>query len=202
MALGFCCGPLFSKPPAARQRVLLAAGAAATAAFFVVRALNVYGDPAPWSVQPTSAFTALSFLNTTKYPPSLAFLLMTLGPALLILAKLERGSFSRANPLIVFGLTSTDWPGGVNPDYPTGGSVCFYQGTNYTGAELCMSSGRVIHDLALLGIDNGFSSIKVFGASAAVCRDRDFQSYCERIISDQPVLDQYLRRALSSIRVY
>lgn len=103
---------------------------------------------------------------------------------------------------IVFGLTSTDWPGGVNPNYPTGGSVCFYQGTNYTGAELCMSSGRVIHDLALLGIDNGFSSIKVFGASAAVCRDRDFQSYCERIIADQPVLDQYLRRALSSIRVY
>lgn len=103
---------------------------------------------------------------------------------------------------IVFGLTSTDWPGGVNPDYPTGGSICFYSGTNFTGSELCLNSGRVIHDLALLGLDNGFSSVKVNGASAAACRDRDFQSYCERIIADQPVLDQYLRHALSSIRVY
>lgn len=103
---------------------------------------------------------------------------------------------------IVFGVTSTDWPGGVHPDYPTGGTVCFYQGTNFTGSELCLGTGRVIDDLALLGLDNGFSSVKVFDTSAAVCRDRDFQSYCERIIADQPVLDQYLRRALSSIRVY
>ena len=103
---------------------------------------------------------------------------------------------------VVFGLTSTDWPGGVNPDYPSGGSICFYSGTNYTGSELCLNSGRVIDDLALLGLDNSFSSVRVNGASAAACRDRDFQSYCERIIADQPALDQYLRRALSSIRVY
>ncbi|MGB3338732.1 MAG: SH3 domain-containing protein [Devosia sp.] len=103
---------------------------------------------------------------------------------------------------IVFGLTSTDWPGGVNPDYPTGGSICFYSGTNFTGSELCLGSGRVIHDLALLGLDNSFNSVRVHGASAAACRDRGFQSYCERIIADQPVLDQYLRHALSSIRVY
>ena len=103
---------------------------------------------------------------------------------------------------VVFGLTSTDWPGGVNPNYPEGGSICFYSGTNYTGSELCMSAGRVIKDLALLGIDNGFASVRVLGASAAACRDRDFQSYCERIIADQPALHPYLRRALSSIRVY
>ena len=103
---------------------------------------------------------------------------------------------------IAFGKTSADWPGGVNPNYPTGGTICFYQGTNFTGAELCLSSGRVIPDLALLGLDNRFSSARVYGASAAACRDRDFQSYCERIIADQPVLDQYLRHALSSIRVY
>lgn len=103
---------------------------------------------------------------------------------------------------IVFGLTSTDWPGGVNPDYPAGGSICFYTGTNYTGSAFCVGSGRVISDLALLGIDNSFSSVKVNGASAAACRDRGFQSYCERIIADQPVLDRYLQRALSSIRVY
>lgn len=103
---------------------------------------------------------------------------------------------------IAFGKTSTDWPGGINPDYPTGGTICFYQGTHYSGGELCLGAGRVINDLALLGIDNGFSSVRVYGASAAVCRDRDFQSYCDRIIADQPVLDQYLRRAVSAIRVY
>ncbi|KRA50183.1 SH3 domain-containing protein [Devosia sp. Root635] len=103
---------------------------------------------------------------------------------------------------IVFGLTSTDWPGGVHPDYPSGGSMCFYTGANFTGAEFCFGSGRVIHDLALLGLDNSFSSVRVNGASAAACRDRGFQSYCERIIADQPALDPYLRRALSSIRVY
>lgn len=103
---------------------------------------------------------------------------------------------------VVFGLTSTDWPGGINPNYPTGGAICFYSGTNFTGSELCMNSGRVIHDLDLLGLDNGFASVKVMGASAAVCRDRGFHSYCERIIADQPALHPYLRRALSSIRVY
>jgi len=103
---------------------------------------------------------------------------------------------------ISFGKTSADWPGGINPDYPNGGSICFYTGANFTGSELCLSTGRVINDLALLGIDNSFSSARVFGTSAAVCRDRDFQSYCERIIEDQPVLNQYLRGALSSIRVY
>lgn len=110
-----------------------------------------------------------------------------------------------AKQFIVFGLTSTDWPGGVHPDYPQGGpgSVCFYQGANYAGGALCVGPGRVIHDLALLGLDNSFASVKVEGnVSAAVCRDRGFQSYCERIIASQPALDQYLRRALSSIRVY
>lgn len=105
---------------------------------------------------------------------------------------------------IVFGLTSTDWPGGINPDYPAGGGIiCFYQGTNFSGGEFCVRSGRVIHDLALLGLDNSFASVRIEGsASAAACRDRDFQSYCERIIASQPALDPYLRRALSSIRVY
>lgn len=103
MALGFCFGPSFAKPASERRRILLAAGAGATIAFVIVRGLNVYGDPAPWSVQPSSIFTALSFLNTTKYPPSLSFLLMTLGPALVMLAWFERVSWSRHNPLIVFG---------------------------------------------------------------------------------------------------
>jgi len=103
MALGFCIGPVFSKSPARRQRMLLGIGAGMTVAFVIVRALNIYGDPLPWSAQPSAAFTVLSFLNTTKYPPSMSFLLMTLGPALLALAWLDRRELSRSNPLIVFG---------------------------------------------------------------------------------------------------
>lgn len=103
MALGFCFGPVFARPPRARRRLLLGAGAGATLAFIAIRAFNIYGDPAPWSPQPSAAFTVLAFLNTTKYPPSLSFLLMTLGPALIILAVLDRRPLSRSNPLIVFG---------------------------------------------------------------------------------------------------
>jgi hypothetical protein len=78
-------------------------GFALIAAFIVVRDINIYGDPTPWSRQSSSLFTILSFINTTKYPPSLDFLLMTLGPALAILGWLERFHFSFNNPLIVFG---------------------------------------------------------------------------------------------------
>jgi uncharacterized membrane protein len=103
MALGFCCGSLFQMEPSRRRAVLLRAGAAATIAFVIVRAINVYGDPAPWSSQPTAVFTLLSFLNTTKYPPSLLFLLMTLGPALLVLAWFDARQIKVTNPLVVIG---------------------------------------------------------------------------------------------------
>ena len=103
MALGFCFGPLFRKSGEARRRAFIGIGAGLTIAFVIARALNVYGDPAPWSAQPSAPMTVMSFLNTTKYPPSLAFLLMTLGPALLILGVFEKLSFARSNPLIVFG---------------------------------------------------------------------------------------------------
>jgi uncharacterized membrane protein len=103
MALGFCLGPLFLDRPERRQRVLITTGASIAVGFILLRMINAYGDPSPWTPQATSAFTGLSFLNTTKYPPSLAFLLMTLGPGLLLLGVFERFSFARSNPLIVFG---------------------------------------------------------------------------------------------------
>jgi uncharacterized membrane protein len=101
MALGFALGALYQQPAEQRRRLLVRLGLAAMAAFVVLRAVNVYGDPVPWSAQPRGAlFTVLSFLNCQKYPPSLLFLLMTLGPALLLLALLERASF---RPLATLG---------------------------------------------------------------------------------------------------
>ena len=103
MAAGYCLGEVFTWDAARRQRFLLRLGLALTVAFVLLRAINVYGDPNPWSHQRSPLFTVLSFLRTTKYPPSLQFLLMTLGPALIALAFLERRRFSFDNPLIVFG---------------------------------------------------------------------------------------------------
>ena len=103
MALGFSFGPVLLMEPARRQRLMLAAGAAMTVAFVLLRALNVYGDPSPWSHQRSGVFTILSFLRTTKYPPSLQFLLMTLGPALIALALFDRTRARWVDRVVVFG---------------------------------------------------------------------------------------------------
>jgi uncharacterized membrane protein len=97
MALGFCFGSILKNEPAARQRITLRLGLATTAAFVGLRWLNVYGDPSPW----TSG--VLSFLRTNKYPPSLLYLLMTLGPALILFSWLDRRERALPNPMIVFG---------------------------------------------------------------------------------------------------
>ena len=107
MAVGYALGPLFQRPAAERFRWLLGLGAAATAAFFVLRLPNGYGDPHPWAAQLTSLFTVFSFFNVEKYPPSLLFILVTLGPALVALAALERwagaGARRVGGRLAVFG---------------------------------------------------------------------------------------------------
>ena len=103
MGAGFCLGQLFSRPPPERQRIFLALGLALVAAFVVLRYVNGYGNPVPWSSQPSALFTLLSFLNTTKYPPSLQFLLMTLGPALILLAYFDRRQPADGHPLVVIG---------------------------------------------------------------------------------------------------
>ncbi|MES1183978.1 MAG: heparan-alpha-glucosaminide N-acetyltransferase domain-containing protein [Myxococcales bacterium] len=103
-ALGFGLGSWYQKPPPERQRLLLRCGALATLGFVLLRAVNIYGDPQPWSTQARgSAFTVLSFLNCQKYPPSLAYLLMTLGPALIVLALLERVPARSWQPIVTFG---------------------------------------------------------------------------------------------------
>jgi uncharacterized membrane protein len=103
MALGFCFGEVLLLAPDERRRIMRRIGVALTVAFFVIRTIDHYGDPAPWSAQKSPLFTLLSFLNCTKYPASLDFLLMTMGPALIALAWLDRHPLSASNPISVFG---------------------------------------------------------------------------------------------------
>jgi uncharacterized membrane protein len=98
MAAGYVAGPWFEAPAPPRRRWLRLAGGVSLLLFASLRATNWYGDPAPWSVQPRGAgYTALSFLNVTKYPPSLLFLSLTLGAALVLLSLAARlpGRLSR-----------------------------------------------------------------------------------------------------------
>jgi uncharacterized membrane protein len=92
MLLGYCFGRLYTKEFTAelRKKWLLIIGTTATALFVIIRAINIYGDPESWSTQNSSTFTFLSFLNTTKYPPSLLYTLMTLGPSMIFLAFAEK----------------------------------------------------------------------------------------------------------------
>jgi uncharacterized membrane protein len=106
MALGYAFGALYQKDARERRRWLLLAGTVATALFVVLRAINIYGDPSRWTSQKNTLFTILSFLNTTKYPPSLLYLLMTLGLALLMLAWFEANQSAAGglrNALVTFG---------------------------------------------------------------------------------------------------
>ncbi|MFL5617415.1 MAG: DUF1624 domain-containing protein [Gemmatimonadaceae bacterium] len=105
MAAGYVFGRLYTMDAADRHRLLVRLGVAIIATFVVLRATNLYGDPSKWSIQPRgAAFTVLSFLNLTKYPPSLLYLCMTLGPAILLLAFLERERRGRlAMALVQFG---------------------------------------------------------------------------------------------------
>jgi uncharacterized membrane protein len=103
MAAGYVCGPWMAPNFPHRRRRLAAVGAALTLAFLVLRALNVYGDPDPWTVESNWLFTAFSFANCTKYPPSLLFLLMTIGPTFLLLAWLEGRRGAALKPLVTFG---------------------------------------------------------------------------------------------------
>lgn len=102
-AVGYGLGEVYRWDGARRRAFLLRLGVTLTAAFVVLRAVNVYGDPSRWAVQKTPLFTVLSFVNTTKYPPSLLFLLMTLGPALLFLRAVDERTPSLLRPALIIG---------------------------------------------------------------------------------------------------
>lgn len=103
MAAGYALGPVFRLDRASRMRWLISLGAAVTAGFVVLRATNLYGDPAPWVAHDSLFATALSFINCEKYPPSLLYLAMTLGPALLLLVAFERARGRLADWVATFG---------------------------------------------------------------------------------------------------
>src|SRR5262249_14576433 len=103
MAAGYALGPLYRLDPAARRSFLIRTGAAATVGFVVLRATNLYGDPAAWSMQGSVIATVLSFVDCEKYPPSLLYLMMTLGPALILLALFERAHGALAGVVTTFG---------------------------------------------------------------------------------------------------
>lgn len=103
MALGYALGSILSGDSASRRRRLMLLGGGMVVAFVVLRATNLYGDPVPWSIGPNVAITIASFVNTEKYPPSLLYLLMTIGPAMIALAAMDRVRPRPDNALLVFG---------------------------------------------------------------------------------------------------
>lgn len=103
MAAGYAFGALWPQPAATRHARLWQLGAGLTALFLLLRFSNFYGNPAPWTPQATAWQTVGSFLDVEKYPPSLAYVLMTLGPALLLLAGWERRPPAWLRPLESFG---------------------------------------------------------------------------------------------------
>lgn len=102
-AAGYGFGQIYNWPAERRQKFLLRFGLVLIAAFVVIRFINHYGDPNPWEKQPSHVFTLLSFLNTTKYPPSLLFLLMTLGPDMIFLRIIDSGTPRWMRPALIFG---------------------------------------------------------------------------------------------------
>lgn len=105
MATGYCFGRLYAKDfnVRMRQKWLLYLGLGSTVLFFVLRGINIYGDLIPWTTQKDTMYTIMSFFNVTKYPPSLLFLLITLGPSLLFLYATEGLKNKFTDFLLVFG---------------------------------------------------------------------------------------------------
>ncbi|MBS1663702.1 MAG: DUF1624 domain-containing protein [Bacteroidetes bacterium] len=97
--LGYCCGKLFME----NKRLLVRIGFAAIVLFFIIRGINVYGDPVRWQPQKTTMATIFSFMNVQKYPPSLLYLLATMGPVLIALGLLKNSDSKLPKAITIFG---------------------------------------------------------------------------------------------------
>jgi uncharacterized membrane protein len=102
-AAGYGLGQIYGWTSSRRKDFLLRLGLGLTAAFIVLRGINIYGNPVRWAMQKSAAFTVLSFLNTTKYPPSLLFLLMTLGPTMFFLRAVDDKTPRFLRPALTIG---------------------------------------------------------------------------------------------------
>jgi uncharacterized membrane protein len=105
MIVGYYLGRLYTQGYDAlkRRKLLFSLGIGAIVLFIILRFYNWYGDPAEWSIEKNSILSLLSFLNVTKYPPSLLYILITLGPALVLLAGTEKPMNSWMNKIVIFG---------------------------------------------------------------------------------------------------
>ncbi len=103
MAAGYSFGAIYRWESARRRTWLLRLGTALILGFVLLRFSNLYGNPSLWAPQKNAVFTVLSFINCAKYPPSLLYLCMTLGPGLILLAWFERGTPAWLKPALVFG---------------------------------------------------------------------------------------------------
>ena len=106
MMIGYCVGKLYlpKSNAKARKKLLQTAGIASIFLFILIRSINMYGDMHPWQHKTSLLFTFFDFVNTTKYPPSLLYILMTIGPALIVLPYLENlGDHGIPKKIIVFG---------------------------------------------------------------------------------------------------
>ncbi|MBK7851329.1 MAG: DUF1624 domain-containing protein [Bacteroidetes bacterium] len=108
MMLGYCMGIFYTSKFTAenRQKTIFRIGIGLILLFVILRFINIYGAPHPWTTQKNSLYTFLSFLKIHKYPPSLLYLCITIGPALLLLSMVERIKNHLTNILVVFGRTA------------------------------------------------------------------------------------------------
>ncbi len=108
MMLGYCSGILFTSnyTSAIRRKILIRIGIGLIVFFMLLRFSNLYGDPVPWSQQSTFFYSFLSFIKVNKYPPSLLYVCITMGPALILLALLEKPKNKLTDGLVVFGRTA------------------------------------------------------------------------------------------------
>lgn len=107
IALGYFLGALYDPnyDRGKRKKTLLSVGFGMLALFVILQAFNKYGDPVHWSIQKNAVFSLLSFINVTKYPPSLLYILVTLGPAMIFLAFAENPGKKISEKIEVFGRT-------------------------------------------------------------------------------------------------
>lgn len=103
MAAGYGFGSLMVLEQERRRRILFRLGIGLCLAFVLIRWSNVYGNPRPWTSQPNPLYTVFSFIDCSKYPPSLLYVLMTLGPGILFIALMDRPLGALAKPFVIFG---------------------------------------------------------------------------------------------------